>query len=144
MERAYIFSILILPCYKNEARLHEFDNPNKRGGVGRGGSGAIGARFQKESRFPTTIFAGTYVTFIECSFYSNLISRFFEPDKVVKLKFQVDALPLFTVETLRVDDGCACSGQRHLGDAKSNALHLSFAAFGHEWNMSFQFLGLQI
>jgi len=34
------------------------------------------------------------------------------------------------------------SGQRHLGDAKSNALHLSFAAFGHEWNVSFQFLGL--
>eukprot|EP00434_Breviolum_minutum_P035060 symbB.v1.2.031033.t1/scaffold3560.1/size54061/2 len=29
-------------------------------------------------------------------------------------------------------------GQRHLGDAKSNALHLKFAAFGHEWNVSFQ------
>lgn len=35
------------------------------------------------------------------------------------------------------------SGQRHLGDAKSNALHLKFAAFGHEWNVSFQFLGLE-
>lgn len=64
---------------------------------------------------------------------------------MLKLKFQVGKR--------KKQQGCSApafhptvvlfSGQRHLGDAKSNALHLKFAAFGHEWNVSFQFLGLE-